>query len=93
MARIGLEEERAVLKVLRSGELCRYGPEESTVTAFERAIAEKFGVKHALATNGGTASLIVALYAAGVGLGDEVIICTLTISCSNTKNSMLFYLL
>ena len=74
MARLGVEEEQAVLKVLRSGDLCRYGPEESTVTAFERAISEKFGVKHALATNGGTASLIVALYAAGVGLGDEVII-------------------
>ena len=74
MARLGVEEEQAVLKVLRSGELCRYGPSESTVAAFEKGIAEKLGVKHALATNGGTASLIVALYAAGVGLGDEVII-------------------
>ena len=74
MARLGIEEEQAVLKVLRSGELCRYGPEESTVAAFEKGIAEKFGVNHALATNGGTASLIVALYAAGVGLGDEVIV-------------------
>ena len=74
MARLGKEEEQAVLKVLRSGELCRFGPEESTVAAFEKGIAEKFGVNHALATNGGTASLIVALYAAGVGLGDEVII-------------------
>ena len=74
MARLGREEEQAVLKVLRSGELCRYGPAESTVAAFEKGVREKFGVKHALATNGGTASLIVALYAAGVGLGDEVII-------------------
>ncbi len=74
MARLGKEEEQAVLKVLRSGELFRYGSEESTVAAFEKGIAEKFGVKHALATNGGTASLIVALYAAGVGLGDEVIV-------------------
>ena len=74
MARIGIEEEQAVLKVLRSGELFRYGAEESTVAAFEKGIAEKFGVNHALATNGGTASLIVALYAAGVGLGDEVIV-------------------
>ena len=74
MARLGIEEEQAVLRVLRSGELFRYGTEESTVAAFEKAIAKKFSVEHALATNGGTASLIVALYAAGVGLGDEVIV-------------------
>ena len=46
MARLGKEEEQAVLKVLKSGELCRFGPEESTVAAFEKGIAEKFGVNH-----------------------------------------------
>ena len=70
---IGAEEQQAVLKVLEKGDLCRYGPEDSTVSNFECGVEEKFNTKHALATNGGTSSLIVGLYAAGIGLGDEVI--------------------
>ena len=71
---IGAEEQQAVLKVLEKGDLCRYGPEDSTVSNFERDVEEKFNTKHALATNGETSSLIVGLYAAGIGLGDEVIV-------------------
>ena len=41
--------------------------------ALERAFAEKFGVKHAVAMNSGTSTLHAALEAAGVGPGDEVI--------------------
>jgi len=75
---IGEEEQQAVLEVVKSGGLCRYGPAESKVTAFENGITEKFNVEYALATNGGTSSLIVALYAAGIGLGDEVIVSAYT---------------
>jgi len=71
---IGTEEQQAVLKVLEKGDLCRYGPEDSAVSNFERGVEDKFNTKNALAANGGTSSLIIGLYAAGIGLGDEVIV-------------------
>jgi perosamine synthetase len=66
---IGVEEEQAVLDVLRSGQLAE-GPR---VRAFEAAFADYIGTEHAIAVNSGTAALIVALQAHGVGPGDEVI--------------------
>jgi len=74
MYRIGEEEQRAAMEVIKSGQLFRYWASDSKVAVFEAAFAEKFGVKHVLAVNGGTSSLITALYAAGIGLGDEVIV-------------------
>ncbi len=71
---IGAEEQQAVLKVLEKGDLCRYGLEDSAVSNFERGVEDKFNTKNALAANGGTSSLIIGLYAAGIGLGDEVIV-------------------
>lgn len=66
---IGVEEENAVLSVLRSGWLTT-GP----VTAeFERAFAEEIGIEHAIAVSSGTAGLHLALEAAGVGRGDTVV--------------------
>lgn len=47
-----------------------YAPEQQ---ALEKEFAEFLGVKHVLATNGGTAGLHMALVAAGVEPGDEVI--------------------
>jgi dTDP-4-amino-4,6-dideoxygalactose transaminase len=44
------------------------------VQAFEREIAEYCGVKHAVGVASGTDALILALRAAGVGPGDEVIV-------------------
>ena len=66
---VGAEEEKAVLEVLRSGHLA----EGSRVKAFEEAFAGYSGTRHAIAVNSGTAALIVALQAHGVGPGDEVI--------------------
>ena len=52
-----------------------YGPDCLGKTKkFETVFAQKFGVKHALAVTSGTAALIVALKAAGVGPGDKVIV-------------------
>ena len=62
-------EERAVLEVLRSGQLS-LGPR---VPAFERAFAERIGARHASAVSSGTAALHLALRAVGVGEGDEVV--------------------
>ena len=66
---IGDAEKRAVMKVLDSGQLAM----GSRTEAFEKAFAEYVGAKHAIGVNSGTAALIVALQAHGVGPGDEVI--------------------
>lgn len=66
---IGEEEKRAVMEVMDSGQLAQ----GSRTEAFEQAFAEYIGTKHAIGVNSGTAALIVALQAHGVGAGDEVI--------------------
>jgi perosamine synthetase len=66
---IGQEEERAVLEVLRSGYLS-LGPK---LAEFERNFAEAIGTKYACAVNSGTSGLHLAMIAAGIGPGDEVI--------------------
>ena len=50
------------------------------VSRFEKAFAEKFGVKVALACSNGTATMHACLIAAGIGPGDEVIVPTLTMA-------------
>lgn len=47
--------------------------ERPWVQRFEEAFAEKVGAKYAIAVNSGTSGLHAAMYAAGVGPGDEVI--------------------
>ena len=66
---LGEAEERAVVEVLRSGQLS-LGPR---VPEFERRFAARMGVAHASAVSSGTAGLHLALRAIGVAEGDEVI--------------------
>ena len=66
---LGEAEERAVLDVLRSGQLS-LGPR---LPAFEQAFAARLGAVHASAVSSGTAALHLALRAVGVGEGDEVV--------------------
>jgi perosamine synthetase len=66
---LGEAEELAVLGVLRSGQLS-LGPR---VAEFERAFAARVGAPLACAVSSGTAGLHLALRAAGVGEGDEVV--------------------
>lgn len=60
----------AVLDCLRSGWLTM-GPRTQ---AFEQRLGERIGAAHALAVSSGTAGLQLALQAAGVGRGDEVVV-------------------
>ena len=75
---IGDEEEQAVLAVLRSGRLAQ-GPR---VTEFEEAFAEQLGARHAVAVSSGTAALVIALRAHGIGEGDEVLVPAFTFAAS-----------
>jgi perosamine synthetase len=68
----------AVTEVLRSDWLTT-GPK---VAEFEKAWADKVGASHAVAVNSGTAALHAAIFAAGVGPGDEVIVTPLTFAAS-----------
>ncbi len=70
--RIESNDERGLLATLRSREWYRRGGDR--VSAFERQWAERLGVRHAVATNGGTTALYAALAALEIGPGDEVIV-------------------
>jgi dTDP-4-amino-4,6-dideoxygalactose transaminase len=65
-------EEKALLKVLRSGRWYRGSGE--TVDRFEKAYSRITDSKHCVATANGTGALLTALSALGVGPGDEVIL-------------------
>jgi perosamine synthetase len=68
------DDIQAVVEVLRSDWLTT-GP---MVEKFEQAVAEFVGAKYAVAVSSGTAALHCAMYAAGIGPGDEVILPPMT---------------
>jgi perosamine synthetase len=66
---LGEEEVAAAGDVIRSGWLTQGG----RVEEFETAVASYVGAKHAVAVSNCTSALHLALVAAGIGPGDEVI--------------------
>jgi len=65
-------EEQALLDLVNSS---KWGRLDGNVTAkFEEEFAKMLGVKHCLATSGGTTALYTILGVLGIGPGDEVII-------------------
>lgn len=72
--KLGIEEENAVLEVLRSGWLTM----GEVTQAFEQELAAFVGARHAFAVNNATAALHLACMAVGLGAGDEVIAPSLT---------------
>ncbi len=78
------EDIEAVAKVLRSDWITT-GPQ---VPAFERAVASFVGAREGVAVSSGTAALHTAVYAAGIGPGDEVIVPSLTFVA--TANAVVF---
>ena len=72
------EDIAAVVEVLRSDWLTT-GPK---VAEFERSFAETVDAKEAIAVCNGTAALHAAMYALGIGPGDEVIVPPMTFAAS-----------
>jgi perosamine synthetase len=65
-------DRAALARVLDRGVL--WGPNAPEVTALEEEWADYVGTRFCLMTNSGTAALHCAVSAAGIGLGDEVIV-------------------
>ena len=74
----------AVTEALQSDWLTT-GP---AVDAFERAVASRVEARHAVAVSSGTAALHAAVFAAGIGEGDEVVTSPLTFAAS--ANAVLY---
>ncbi len=80
---LGQEEIDEVVDTIRSGWLGT-GPK---TMRFEREFAEYLGVKHCVAVSSCTAALHLAMLAAGIGPGDEVLVPAMTF-CS-TANAVI----
>lgn len=78
------DDIEAVTRVLR-GDWLTTGP---MVDEFEAAVSSFVGRKYGVAVANGTAALHVAMHAAGIGPGDEVI--TTPITFAATSNSVLY---
>jgi perosamine synthetase len=72
---LGEEEMQNVLEAMRSGWISSLG---SYIGEFERAFAAVCGAAHGVAVANGTVALHLALAAAGIGPGDEVLLPSLT---------------
>ena len=75
----GKEEMEAVIEVMKSGYLFRYGSENDPkflhkVATLEKEFARYCEVKFALATSSGTSSLLESAIALGLKPGDEIIV-------------------
>jgi len=66
------DEVEAASAVLRSGKLNYWTGEE--VSLFENEFASFTSCRHAIAVANGTVALELALYALGIGIGDEVVV-------------------
>ncbi len=81
---MGSEEKELVWSALEAGALAQ----GKRVHELEERFAEFIGVPHAVATSSGTTALHLALLAAGVGEGDEVVTVPFTFIAS--ANSILY---
>lgn len=81
---LAVEESKYIKEVLSSG-ILSLGPKKEE---FEKKFAEKIGVKYACAVSSGTAGLHLAMIAAGIKKGDEVI--TTPFSFIASANSILY---
>ena len=75
-----IEEDdiQTVINILKSDYLTT-GP---AIEEFEKIVCEYTNTKHAVAISNGTAALHTACFAAGIGVGDEVITTPITFAAS-----------
>lgn len=90
----GSEERKQVNDVLETGVLMRYGFDGMRnnhwkAREFEIAFAERMQSAHCQLVSSGTSALTIALAAAGIGAGDEVIMPTFTFVASFESIMML----
>jgi dTDP-4-amino-4,6-dideoxygalactose transaminase len=86
----GKEEMDAVMRVMQSGHLFRYGSENDpnflhSVATLEKEFAKYCGAKFGLATSSGTSSLIASVVGLGLKPGDEIIVPAYTFVASYTS--------
>ncbi|MBE9566087.1 MAG: DegT/DnrJ/EryC1/StrS family aminotransferase, partial [Proteobacteria bacterium] len=72
------QDREALLRVLEGREWCRVGKEESEVARFEESFASYQDARYGIAVSNGTVAIELALLAAGVEAGDEVIVPAVT---------------
>jgi dTDP-4-amino-4,6-dideoxygalactose transaminase len=75
----GKEEMDAVMEVMKSGYLFRYGNENDPkflrkVFTLEKEFSKYCGANYALATSSGTSSILISAVALGLDQGDEIIV-------------------
>jgi len=80
--KIGMRDQVAVVKVLRSGKIAQ-GPK---VLEFEEKFSKLVGGRFCIAVNSGTSASLLSLIALGIGPGDEVIVPSFTFAA--TANSV-----
>jgi perosamine synthetase len=69
---VGEEEIAAVVEAIRRGEIS--GSFGSTIPSFEEEFASYVGARHGVAVTSGTTALQLAVAAAGISAGDEVLV-------------------
>ncbi len=87
---IGDEEKKALLEVIETGYLFRYGDKSdpkflAKVWQLEQEVSKYLGIPYTVAVNSGTMALWIALGAVGIGPGDEVIVPGYTFIASITS--------
>lgn len=87
---MGIEEMEAVMAVMKSGHLFRYGSENDPnflqmTSTLEKEFSTYCGVPFALATSSGTSSLVCSLFALGLSPGDEIIVPAYTFVATYTS--------
>jgi dTDP-4-amino-4,6-dideoxygalactose transaminase len=87
---ISEEEKKALIEVIESGSLFRYGDKSdpkflAKVWQLEQEVSKYLNIPYTVAVNSGTMALWVALGALGVGPGDEVIVPGYTFIASITS--------
>ncbi len=76
---VGQDERDTLLAAFDSNWIAPVGPD---IDAFERELAARVGMGHAVALSSGTAALHLALLLAGVGPGDDVLVPSFTFIAS-----------